>query len=75
MVGRKKRSSTPGNNGKQSKPRRGEKTKQMKAAQAKEMETKGIRQTKIAFAMTGTPENAKGTSANTHESGETEKQR
>jgi hypothetical protein len=76
MAGRKKQGSTPGNNGKQSKPRRGEKAKQVKAAQAKETETKGIRQgirqTKIAFATTGTLENAKDPPANDHTAKQTE---
>jgi hypothetical protein len=56
MRGRKKRSSTPGNSGKQLKPRRGEQAKQNKAPVAKEMEIKGARQTKLAFAATGTLE-------------------
>jgi hypothetical protein len=57
--GRKKWSITPGNNSKQSKPRQGEQAKQAKEAQAKETETKGILQTKLGFAVTGSPENVK----------------
>ncbi len=56
MGGRKKRGNASGNNGKQSKPRRGEQAKQVKEAQAKETETKGIRQTKLDFITTGSPE-------------------
>jgi hypothetical protein len=56
MVIRKKRRNTPGNNGKQLKPRQGEKARQVKEAQEIEMETKGVRQTKLAFAATGIPE-------------------
>jgi hypothetical protein len=52
-----KRRKQSGTTGKHSSPRRGEKTKQTKVTQAKEMETKGARQTKLAFAATGTPEN------------------
>jgi hypothetical protein len=59
MAGRKKRGSTPGNNSKQSKPRRGEQNRQVKGSKAKETEAKGIRQLKLGFATTGTPENAK----------------
>ena len=59
MGGRKKRGNALGNNSKQSKPRRGEQTKQVKEAQAKELETKSIRQTKLAFASNGSPENVK----------------
>jgi hypothetical protein len=56
MAARKKRRNTPGNNGKQSKPRRGEKTKPVKVNNKKETETKGVRQTKLAFTTTGSPE-------------------
>jgi hypothetical protein len=59
-----KRRNNPGNNGKHSSPRRGEKSKQTKVTQAKESETKGAKQTKLAFAATGTPENTKNTSEN-----------
>ncbi len=59
-----KRRNNPGNNGKHLSPRRGEKSKQTKVTQAKESETKGAKQTKLAFAATGTPENTKNTSEN-----------
>ena len=55
MPGTKKRRNTPGNNSKQSKPRRGEQTKPANEAKAKEMETKQSRQTKLAFAPGTTP--------------------
>ncbi len=46
-----------------SSPRRGEKLKQMQVSQEKEMEIKGAKQTKLAFAATRTPEKAKNTTS------------
>ncbi len=63
MGGRKKRGNASGNNGKQSKARRGEQAKQVKEAQTKEMETKGIRQTKLDFITTGSPEKVTATTS------------
>jgi hypothetical protein len=59
MARKTKRNKPSEPNGKESSPRRGEKTKQSKVSQGKEMEPKGARQTKLDFATTGTPENTK----------------